>query len=72
MFIDLQSKWFQAYCRALLEADREQAQVYVEDALERIDERLRRVDVSEEEREAISTASRYLKVMAGEKLPKAA
>jgi hypothetical protein len=36
--VDLHSKWFQAYRRAVLENDREIAQIYIEDALTSIRE----------------------------------
>lgn len=72
MFIDLKSKWFQCYCRALLETDPEQAQVYIADALDRIDERMHCPEIASEERQAIVIATRYLQMMAGDELRHAA
>src|SRR5215470_12394650 len=63
MFIDFKSKWFQAYCRALLESDREQAQVYIEEALARIDERSRASELQRDELDAMGVATRYLNLM---------
>ena len=71
MFIDLNSKWFQAYCRALLETDQEQTQIYIQDALEKINQRLVLPDVSPDERDAIGIASRYLKLMETEEFRRA-
>ena len=63
MFIDFKSKWFQAYCRALLESDREQAQVYIEEALARIDERSRALELQKDELDAMGVATRFLNLM---------
>jgi len=63
MFIDFKSKWFQAYCRALLESDREQAEVYIEEALARIDERSRASELRRDELDAMGLATRYLNLM---------
>jgi len=71
VFLDLNSKWFQAYCRALLEPDHEQAQFYIQDALVRIDERLNFPDLGTEERDAIKIATRYLTLMEDEELRRA-
>ena len=59
MLIDFNAKWFQAYCRAVLEDDREMAQIYIEDALGVIAE-ARRGQPGDVQREAMDAATRYL------------
>ena len=71
MLLDLKSKWFQAYCRAVMEGEPEVARVYVRDALIEINDRMRKPDLSESEREALSVASRYLGLIARVELAKA-
>ena len=58
-FIDFNSKWFQSYCRAVLESDSGLANIHIQDTLVVINERLREVDVHEDERDAIDVATRY-------------
>jgi hypothetical protein len=62
-FINFNSKWFQSYCRAVLENDSRLANIYIRDALMVINERLNEADVHEDERDAIGIATRYLNLI---------
>jgi hypothetical protein len=62
-FINFNSKWFQSYCRAVLESDSGLANIYIQDALVVINERLSELDVHEDERDAIDIATRYLNLI---------
>jgi hypothetical protein len=64
-FINFNSKWFQSYCRAVLESDSRLAAIYIQDALIVINERLSEPDVHQDERDAIHIATRYLNLIEG-------
>jgi hypothetical protein len=70
-YVNYNSKWFHSYCRALLEEDPNMARVYVREAQATMARRLRDSDVDEDERCAISLASRYLNTIAETDIPKA-
>jgi len=71
MLLELNSKWFQAYCRAVMENEPDIARGYVEDAYLQIDQRLCAPDISQSEREALTVASHYLDLICKIELPKA-
>ena len=62
MLIDFKAKWFQTYARAVLEDDREMAQIYIENALAAI-AAARIGQLEDTEREAMDTAIRYLTLL---------
>lgn len=70
MLIDFNSKWFQTYCRAVLEGDPEIAQIYIDEALSAISQ-AGAGQVSDAERQAMQAASRYLSLIKSVELPKA-
>jgi hypothetical protein len=67
-FLNLDSKWFQCYSRAVLEDDLRLRRIYVKDALNMISEALSRQGLEENEREAISVAAHELHLMERERL----
>ena len=69
IYVNYNSKWFRSYCRALLEEDPSMARIYVREALATIQRRLRESDVGDDERYAISVASRYLNTISEAKRP---
>jgi len=64
MLLDFKARWFQAYCRAVMEDESEAAHRYIRDAFIEINQRLRAPDLNDSEREALSVASRYLSLIA--------
>jgi hypothetical protein len=71
MLLDLNSRWFQAYCRAVMEDEPNIARAYIEDASMQIDKRLCAPDISQSEREALTVASHYLDLIRKVELPRA-
>jgi hypothetical protein len=71
MLLDFKSKWFQSYCRAVMESDPDEARIYIRDAFIEISDRLRSPDVTEYEREALLVATRYLNLILRVELAKA-
>ena len=71
MLLDFKSKWFQSYCRAVMESEPDTARVYIRDAFIEINERLHASDVTASEREALSVATRYLSLILRVELAKA-
>jgi hypothetical protein len=67
-FLNLDSKWFQCYSRAVLEDDLRLRRIYVKGALNLINEALSRQSLEENEREAISVAAHELHLMERERL----
>lgn len=63
MLLDFQARWFQAYCRAVMEDEPEAAHRYFHDAVIEINQRMRAPNLSDAEREALSVASKYLNLM---------
>lgn len=63
MLLDFKARWFQAYCRAIMEDEPEAAHRYLHDAAIEINHRMRAPDLSDAEREALSVASKYLNLM---------
>lgn len=72
MLLDPKSKWFRAYCRAVMEDDPEVVHGYIRDAFVEINQRSREPDLNDSEREALSVASRYLSLIARVELAKSA
>lgn len=64
MLLDFKARWFQAYCRAVMEEEPEVARGYIRDAFIEINQRLRAPDLNDAEREALAVASRYLGLIA--------
>ncbi|HEY7351522.1 MAG TPA: hypothetical protein VH596_02030 [Terriglobales bacterium] len=60
MLIDFESVWFKSYCRAVLDDEPETTRGYITDALQSINARLAAPGLSDEEREAMEAAQRYL------------
>ena len=71
MLLDVKSKWFRAYCRAVLEEKPDTACAYIDDAILEIEERKRVPALNESEREALEVAARYLNLIRQVELPKA-
>ena len=71
MRIALEADWFKSYCDALLSSEPEATQVYIEEALHSIDQRLSNPDLSDDERQAIAAATKYLVRIRETELPKA-
>jgi hypothetical protein len=71
VLVDLESEWFKLYCKAVLESEPDTARLFVKSAIESIDERLQIPEVSQEEREAMLAAIRYLTLLNECELPKA-
>jgi hypothetical protein len=71
MLLDLKSKWFRSYCRAVMENQPDAARIYIRDAFVAINDRLQAPDISESEREALYAAARYLSLILKVELPKA-
>ena len=71
MLLDFKSKWFQSYCRAVMESEPDVARIYIRDAFIEINERLHSSDVTASEREALSVATRYLSLILKVELAKA-
>ena len=63
MLLDFKSKWFQSYCRAVMESEPDAARIYIRDAFIAINERLHAPDVTVSEREALFVATRYLSLI---------
>ena len=63
MLLDFKSKWFQSYCRAVMESEPDAARIYIRDAFIAINERLHAPDVTASEREALFVATRYLSLI---------
>ena len=66
MFVNFNSRWFQAYCQALFEDDPVVASLRVQDAVRAIQARTFERDVGVDEREALNVAARYLTVVQDE------
>ncbi len=62
-FLNFDSKWFQSYSRVVLTDALGLRRIYVKDALNMITVELKREDLEENEREAISFAVHELHVM---------
>jgi hypothetical protein len=60
MPVNFQSKWFQSYCRAILEIEPTKARLYIRDAFIEINERRGSPALNQAEREALSIAMRNL------------
>ena len=71
LLVDFESVWFKSYCKAILDDGAETARVNVTDALQTITVRQAAPDLSDEEREAIEAAQRYLLMMQHTDLRKA-
>jgi hypothetical protein len=71
-FVNFNSKWFQSYCRAVLESDPRMARVYIKEALTNMNRRLQERDLQSDEREAITVAARYLNAIDRSQVSKAA
>ena len=71
MLLDFKSKWFQSYCRAVMESEPAAARMYIRDAFIEINERLHAPDLTASEREALSVATRYLSLIIRVELAKA-
>jgi hypothetical protein len=71
MLLDFKSKWFQSYCRAVMESEPDAARIYIRDAFIDINDRLHSPDVTASEREALSVATRYLALILRVELAKA-
>ena len=71
MLLDVKSKWFRAYCRAVLEEKPDTACAYIDDAIFEIDQRKRLPDLNDSERKALEVAARYLNLIREVELPKA-
>ena len=71
MLVDFQSEWFKLYSKALLESEPRVARELIKSAVCSIDERLCLPDLSNEEREAMLAAVRYLSLINETELPKA-
>lgn len=69
--VPLNSKWFQSYSRALLEDDPNVANIYVNRALDIINETLKQPQLENSEREAILVTVRYLRLIEHQELKKA-
>lgn len=65
--LNLDSKWFRCYSRALLTDDLDLRRIYVMDALNVISEALSRQDLEEDERKVISVAANELHRMERER-----
>ena len=63
MLLDFQARWFQSYCRAIMEDEPNAAHRYLHEAAVEIDQRMRAPDLSDAEREALSVASKNLNLM---------
>ena len=71
MLVDFQLEWFKLYCKALLESEPHTARELIKNAVSSIDERLCLPDLSDEEREAMLAAVRYLSLIDETELPRA-
>jgi hypothetical protein len=70
-FVNFKSKWFQSYCRAVLESDPGLAHLYIKEALTNMNQRSQESDLQSEERDAIAVAIRYLKSIDHQEVTKA-
>jgi hypothetical protein len=71
MLVDFKSKWFQSYCRAVMEDQPDEARIYIQDAFIEINQRLHTPGLADSEREALLVAMRYLSLILRVELPKA-
>lgn len=71
MLFKLESDWFKSYCDALLSSEPEATQLHIAKALQSIDERLSNPDLSDDERQAMAAATKYLLIIRETELPKA-
>lgn len=63
MLVNFDSKWFQSYCRAVLESDPYVARTYIRDTRLNIEERLHTPGVPDLERDAMQAALRYVNII---------
>jgi hypothetical protein len=71
MFLDFNSKWFQSYCRAVMEDQPDVGRNYIRDAFIEINQRLHTPGLGDSEREALFVATRYLNLILRTELAKA-
>ena len=71
MFWNYKARWFQSYCRAVMEAEPSTARNYIRDAFIEINQRLQAPDLADSERQALFIASRYLSLILQVELAKA-
>lgn len=71
-FIPLNAKWFESYSRALLEDNPHVARLYLKNAFDVINEKLKESDLENEEREAILSAVHFLQLVEKEKFQRVA
>jgi len=71
VLVDFESEWFKLYCKAVLEGEPQAARELINNAVSSIDERLCLPDLSNQEREAMLAAARYLSLISDTELPKA-
>jgi hypothetical protein len=71
MLLDFKAKWFQSYCRAVMESEPDLARGYIRDAFIEINERLHEPTLSDSERQALFAATRYLSLILKVELTKA-
>jgi hypothetical protein len=63
VLVNFESDWFKSYCKAVIDSDAETMHANVRLALDRIHERLGADGLSQEEREAMQAAMRYLAII---------
>lgn len=63
MLVDFESEWFKSYCNAVIESDPKTMHANVKVALDRIRKRLETDGLSQDEREAMQAAMRYLDIV---------
>ena len=68
--IACESPWFRSYSRAVLTDDLLLRRVYVNDALDAISETIRRQDLPEDERQAVSVAAHELHLLERDRFSK--
>jgi len=67
-FIPLNANWFRSYSRAVLEDDPDVARLFVKNAIDLINEKLKEPDLDNDERKAISSAVHVLRLVEQEQL----